>query len=154
MRSATACTHTECVTQLEFITKTWKEWFTYAANTFPQSSSRFNTHLTKPILPHSEKTNHVQQLFSCQAVPLAVPQMSPCSSLMFSHLLEVPESPQHRIITYSSPFKSNRLHWGFFSANLIHHQCLTSLRRIRAKEIHHLHLSSHKQCKTLIDLAA
>lgn len=32
MRSATAC-----VTQLEFITKTWKEWFTYAANTFPRA---------------------------------------------------------------------------------------------------------------------
>lgn len=65
----------------------------------PHSGARFNTQLTKPVLPCGGKTNHVQQLFKTR--PLPVPRMLPRSSLMFSHLLEVPESPRYTIITYS-----------------------------------------------------
>lgn len=58
-----------------FMLKVWEEWCTCFTQSSPRSSARFNTQLTKPILPHGGKTNHVQQrlklALTTNAAPLA-----------------------------------------------------------------------------------
>lgn len=97
----------------------------------PHSSARFNTLLTRPILPRGGKSNHVQQLFKPALLP--TPRTSARSSLMlFSYLLEL----AHTIITSSPPFKSKTpLRVFFLKHNSIHHHWLASFCSVRAKDV-------------------
>lgn len=76
----------------------YNEWMIDILFCYFHTSVQTNTQLS------AEKTNHVQQQF-----PFCPPQMLPCSPLMLSRLLEVPELPHNTIITYSHPCKSNSL---------------------------------------------
>lgn len=142
-----SCTHGGCWNSWP---KVFEEWFLYSADTSPtavhalthSSPNLFYPVVGKPIM--SDNSNLLPGL-----------QTLPCSSLMFSHLLEVPESPHRTIISYSPSYKSDRLHRVCFSVNIIHHEWLTSFCCIRDIDIfsvslsplwYHLHFSSYKQC--------
>ena len=90
-------THIECVTHLEFMTKSLGRgihifYFPTAVHALTHSSPNlFYPVVGKPIMSNNYSNSP------------SVPQTLPCSSLLFSHLLEVPESSHHTAITYSPP---------------------------------------------------